>query len=78
MDYCMKYADLLEWVQRRASKRIIRLEHLSYEERMREVRFFSLQKRRLWQNIQGSAFQYIKEAYKKAEEEHLTQSVMKG
>ena len=69
---------MLERVQGRVIRTIRRLEHLSYEERMREVRFFSLQKRRLWQNIQGSAFQYIKEAYKKAEEEHLTQSVMKG
>ena len=69
---------MLERVQGRVIRTIRRLEHLSYEERLRELRFFSLQKRRLWQNIQGSAFQYIKEAYKKAEEEHLTQSVMKG
>jgi len=46
-----KSVELLDWVWRRASKMLRGLEHLFYENRLREQGLFSLEKRNLWANF---------------------------
>ena len=59
--------ELLEWVQKRSMKMTRRLKHLLYEDRLRELGLFNLEKRRLWEDL-IVAFQCLKWAYRKAGE----------
>ena len=81
LEYCVqlwglqhkKDMDLLKQVQRRAMKMIRGLEHLSYEDRLKELGLFRLEKRRLQGDL-IAAFQYPKGAYKKAREGFFTRA----
>ena len=82
VEYCVqdwgtqrkKDVELLEQVQRRTTKMIEGLDHFSYEERLRQLSFLSLEKRRLQGDL-TVAFLYLEGACKQKGDQLSTQSV---
>jgi len=69
--------DLLEYVQRRATKMSRGLEHLSCEDRLRELGLFNLEKRMLQGDL-TMAFQYLQGPTGKVRRDTLPGNVVTG
>jgi len=72
LEYCIQMGspqyrtdmDLLEHIQKRATKMTQGMEHLSCEDRLKELGLFSMEKRRLQRDLRA-ALQYLKGSYRK-------------
>ena len=69
--------DPLQSFQRKASKMIQEMENLPFEDRLGELRLFSLEKGMLQRDLRA-AFQYLRGTIRKKETDSLAESVVIG
>lgn len=69
--------DLLKQIQRKATKTVRGMEHLCYEEALRELGMFNLEKRRHQGNVTVT-FQYLEGTFKKDGDGCFTEAYFRG